>query len=103
MQTLRIVSTLRVPDGCSGRDVLNSLAESNDGSEFLANAEFEVFEDAEPVVPVEMATLTVTVKGPREVLDGYAGRVGGEDMADLFYGIGDAGIAEIVSSVISEG
>ena len=59
--------------------------------------------DNSPPKRVATVTLVVTVKGPAEVLAGYAGRVGGEDMANLFYGIGDAGIAEIVSSVILEG
>ena len=101
MPKLRIVSTIDVPDGCDGRDVLADLAGSNDGSEFLANARFEVFDDDPAPVPVEMVTLTVTVKGPKSVLAGYAGRPGGEDLADLFYGIGDAGIAEVVGSVVS--
>ncbi len=59
--------------------------------------------DNSPPKRVETVKLVITVEGPREVLAGYAGRVGGEDMANLFYGIGDAGIAEIVSSVIREG
>ncbi len=69
-----------------------------EGSEVLVESA-----DNSPPKRPDTITLVVTVKGPREVLAGYAGRPGGEDMANLFYGIGDAGIAEIISSVVREG
>ena len=86
------------------RDILGSY-DFDDIRDELLEGKFSFSDDKgdEPLVREESVTLTVTVKGPKSVLAGYAGRVGGEDMADLFYRIGDAGIAEIVSSTIVEG
>ena len=68
----------------------------------IGNNDFaEWFDYVEPVE--ETVKLIITVVGPRDVLDGYAGSRSGEDLAGLFYGIGDAGIAEIVDSKLSEG
>ena len=83
------------------RDILATY-DFDDVRNDLLEGKFSFHDDYgdEPLVREESVTLTVTVRGPKSVLARYNGEMGGEDLADLFYGIGDAGIAEVLDSVV---
>lgn len=76
------------------KNILGSYDRSDLADEYL-EGEFSFCDDKgdEPLVREDTVALTIVVKGPKSVL---AGCTSAYKLKDLFYGIEDAGIAEIV-------